>query len=89
MSYGQLYDDVYESHLCQKGFYTDDSQFHCSMSDIQDGSTLAVGDTVQCVVVPQLGSNRTSAMCLRKIKYVQKCPTISFLLNTSHSSHTH
>lgn len=45
-----------------------DKKVYFNMTDIQDGSVLAVGDTVQCVVVPQLGSNRTSALCLRKIK---------------------
>jgi len=51
-----------------------DKKVYFNMSEIQDGSTLAVSDTVQCVVVPQLGSNRTSAMCVRKIKSSPSAP---------------
>lgn len=52
--------DARSSHLCLL--------FLCSMTDIQDGSSLSVGDNVKCVIVPLVGSNRVSAVCLRKIK---------------------
>ena len=44
----------------------------CSMSDIQDGSTLSVGDIVQCAIVPLVGTNKISAVCIRRLadKYV-------------------
>lgn len=46
-----------------------DKKIYFSMSDIQDGSNLRVGDFVQFVVVPAMnGTNRVSAVCLRKTK---------------------
>ncbi|XP_067945654.1 cold shock domain-containing protein E1-like [Watersipora subatra] len=55
-----------------------EKKVYFSMSDIQDGSTLHVGDTVQFVIVPVMnGTNRVSAVCLRKLKSSPVVPSTS------------